>query len=635
MHDIIPRLKPDELRRSLGWIACWWIQNFCVVGSEPAYDLPYEFSPEYMEFTFYCYALDKYGRRRFNHVFLSRPKSSNKSGLAGLYSLFESLGPCRFLGWAKGGETYTFLGRTYTYRPGEPMGRPIRGPNILCLANAEEQTDNIYSVIKNNCEMGPLSALRGYGLDVGETRILLPEGGSIKPGTAGAASKDGGKQTFVPMDESHLTVLPAGKAMYHTVKRNLAKRMGDAEPWLFETTTMYRPGENSIAEETYRTAHDIQEGRLKHDQHLLFDHRYSDLPIEDIAKPDKLRKALYESYGSAAKSPDGRDYIFLPDHRMVPVDIHGRSEEGYTLMSPGVEPGPSRKGWVDVRGPIADILDPSSDVGDSVRYYLNSLTSVSDAWIAEPLIQNHLAGVNLFAGLPEGTDLDEAAVWREVISEDDAITLGFDGSLSDDATALVGCRVRDGLLFLIRLEQKPEGPEAAGWRVDVDAFDRAARSMLDDYNVVGFFADPPYWRDVIIGWERDYAHLDLVGNPMDPMMVNTNQRNQMMPAYVDVHTAFSKEWEPTSDDDEPVIGDIALLADPRFVAHWRNARRKNFRQTNPDGSPQYMVYKETKNGPLKIDACIAGVLAYMARMRYLSQRPHDMRLRTHVTRVEY
>lgn len=636
MHDIIPRLGKDDLRRSLGRIACWWIQSFCMVGSEPVYDMPYRFSPEYMEFIMYCYALDRYGRRRFNHVFLSRPKSCNKSGLAGLISVFESFGPCRFLGWAKGGETYTFLGQTYTYRPGEPMGRPIQGPNVLCLANAEDQTDNIYAVIKYNCENGPLGVLRGYGLDVGETRILLPEGGSIKPGTSGAASKDGGKQTFVPVDESHLMTLPALKNMYHTVKRNLAKRMGDAEPWLLETTTMYQPGENSIAETTYRTAHDVLEGRLKHDQHILFDHRYSDLPIEDLGKPDKLKQALYESYGSAAKSPDGRDYIILPDRRMVPVDQHGRSDEGYTLMSPGVEPGPSKRGWVDIRGPIADILDPASDVGASVRYFLNSLTSVSDAWLAESLIQSHRVGEALYAGLPSGVDLDDAAPWRQIVSDGDAITLGFDGSLSDDATALVGCRVRDGLLFLIKLEQKPDGPEAKDWRVDVDAFDMKARWMLDNYNVVGFFADVHDWRDVIIGWERDYAHLGLVGqrNNGDPIMFWTNTwRQDMMQSLHDMHIAFSKDWEPCDDEDNPVIGDVALLADPRLLAHFRNARRKTFRQTNADGSPTYLIYKEMKNSPLKIDACMAGVLAYTARTRYLESLRTDVRRRTHITRV--
>lgn len=635
MHDVIPALTRDERERSLGWLAWWWIETFCVVGSEPAYDTPVEEAPEYIRFYVDAYALDKHGRRRFNHVFLSRPKGSDKSGKAGRLGLFEALGPCRFAGWAKGGETYTFLGETYEYKPGEPMGRPIQGPNVACIATSEDQTGNVYDVIKYNCSNGPLSQLRGYGLDVGETRILLPEGGSIRPFATSPSAADGGKQTFVTADETHLYTLPRLKATYSTLKRNLAKRMGDAEPWVFETTTMYRPGEDSIAEKTYKQAQDIREGRIK-DAGLLFDHRYSSLGIEDLGNVGKLRHGLLEAYGSAAKSEDGRDYIILPDSRIVPVNEEGVSEEGYSLSSPGVEPGPSANGWFDVRGPIADILDPASDVGNSVRYYLNSLTSVSDAWLAESLINQHTVGTALFAGVPEGTNLNDAELWREVISEDDAITLGFDGSLSDDATALVGCRVRDGLTFLIRLEQKPEGPEGADWRVDVDAFDRAARRMLDDYNVVGFFADVQYWRDVIIGWEKDYAHLNLVGarNNGDPIMVYTNTwRQEMMNAYVDVHTAFSKDWEPTDDEDEPIIGDIALLADPRLLAHYRNARRKDYRQANPDGSPRYVIYKEMPNSPLKIDACMAGVLAYMARLKYLSSEPVDQRRRFGVTRV--
>ena len=174
MHDVIPNLTAEDRERSLGWLALWWIQSFCVVGSEPAYDMPVYESPEYARFYVDCYALDKYGQRRFNHVFLSRPKGCDKSGKGGRLGLFEALGPCRFAGWAKGGETYTFLGQTYEYLPGEPMGRPVQGPNVVCIATAEEQTDNVYQVMKYNCENGPLSQLRGYGLDVGETRILLP-----------------------------------------------------------------------------------------------------------------------------------------------------------------------------------------------------------------------------------------------------------------------------------------------------------------------------------------------------------------------------------------------------------------------------------------------------------------------------
>nr|WP_240947473.1 hypothetical protein [Bifidobacterium sp. DSM 109957] len=625
-------------------MAWWWIETFTIVGSEPVFDKPVREAPEYIRFYVDCYALGKDGHRRFNHVFLSRPKGCDKSGKAARLALFEALGPCRFAGWAKGGETYTFLGQTYTYAKGEPMGRPISGPNIVCLATAEDQSGNVYDVIKYNCEHGPLAQLRGYGLDVGNTRILLPEGGSIKPGNSNSSSSDGGKQTFVVCDESHLWNVPRLKNSYYTYKRNLAKRYGDADPWVLETTTMYRPGEGSIAELTYRTAQDILAGRTKRDQHLLFDHRYSALGVEDLHDVDKLKHGLYEAYGSAAKPPERwpgvrkpltYDWIFEPDGTMAPVDTHGLSEHGYKLSDPGVQPGPSKDGWVDIRGQIADILDPASDVGNSVRYYLNSLTSVSDAWLADSLIRKHTSYEYLFTE-NAGEDLNQLALWRHVIDEDDAITLGFDGSLSDDATALVGCRIRDGLLFLIRLEQKPDGPEAADWRVNVDAFDRAARFMLDNYNVKAFFADVAYWRDVIIGWENDYANLDLV--PMhtngEPIKFHTNTwRADMMQSLMDMHTAFSKEWEPSDDDDEPVVGDVELMADPRLLAHFRNARRKDFKQSNPDGSPKYLIYKETPNSPLKIDACMAGLLAYTARTRVLESRPKHRPRRTHISRV--
>lgn len=46
MHDVIPNLTAEDRERSLGWLALWWIQSFCVVGSEPAYDMPVYESPE-------------------------------------------------------------------------------------------------------------------------------------------------------------------------------------------------------------------------------------------------------------------------------------------------------------------------------------------------------------------------------------------------------------------------------------------------------------------------------------------------------------------------------------------------------------------------------------------------------------
>ena len=138
MHDIIPTLTREDKLRSIGWFAIWWIENFCVIGSQPVVDVPFRFTPEYAEFMVNAYALRKDGRRLFNKVFLSRPKGCNKSGLAGVIALFEAFAPCRFDHWARGDETYVFLGRTYHYRKGEPVGRVIQGPDILCIVTGKQ-----------------------------------------------------------------------------------------------------------------------------------------------------------------------------------------------------------------------------------------------------------------------------------------------------------------------------------------------------------------------------------------------------------------------------------------------------------------------------------------------------------------
>ncbi|KFI57527.1 phage protein [Bifidobacterium cuniculi] len=599
----------------MGWFAVWWIESFCVIGSPPVETEPMVFTPEYAEFLVNCYALDRHGRRLFDRVFLSRPKGSNKSGLAGLIALFESLAPCRFDHWAEAGESYMFLGRTYRYQAGEPVGRLIQGSRVALAANSEDQTGNVYDVIYVNCTDGPLAQLRGVGMDVGQTRIILPEecgGGEIRPATSGAASRDGGLQTWIELDESHLFQGRA-KGMARTLIRNGSKRKRDAEPWVLETTTMYQPGLNSLAEDTYRTAWSIAEGKTKHDQRTLFDHRYAVLSVDDIADEKKLTHALMESHGSVALSKDGKDHLILPDGRITTVvPGTGRDEYGNSLATPGVEPGPSKYGWVDLDGPKNLILNAGTDPAEAIRYYLNSLTSAADAWVPESDIQTHLFGRELYDQAADARAVMD--VWKQVIKPDEEITLGFDGSVSDDSTALVGCRVRDGLLFLVKLLAKPDGAENAHWTVDRDAFDGAVRYMMEHYNVVGMFADTAFWEPYIAAWEQDYEgqlRVSPRGNRGKIRFPMNGFQRDVYDTLVTMETNFKYEWKPVARHAEPIRQQIALLADPRLVDHFRNARRREKRFG-------YLVFKETPNSPNKIDAMMAGLLAYAARNKYLA-----------------
>lgn len=494
------------------------------------------------------------------------------------------------------------------------MGRPIQSPLVTCLATAEEQTGEIYDTVYYNCTEGPLSLLAGRGMDAGTTRIKLPQGGKIVYSGSSARSSDGGLQTFICFDETHQYNNKRLRDTYDIMTQNLTKRGVEADPWFLETTTMYCPGENSVAEQTYKTACDLESGKLTDWEDLLFDHRYSNIRRDDFSNSEKLEHAIYEAYGSAMKSPDDRDYIFLPDGRMVPVGKDGRSSEGWSLRDKGVEPGPSKYGWNDLRRVKKRILDPAYDPDNATRFYFNNLSSARDSWLSEDMIQAHVCCRDMVEhaiSMRDVIELDEA--WQKVVSRDDEITLGFDGSVSDDSTALVGCRVRDGMLFLIKLESKPDGPQGRKWRVDRDSFDGKVRWMMGNYNVVGMFADTDEWEPYIAQWELDFGGRLSVcprSNGSHIRFPMNGYKRDVMSELKTMYAAFNEPMRDVPEGAEPDVTNVRLFADPRLIDHFRNARRRD----RPEG---YLVFKETPNSPHKIDAMMAGLLAYRARDIYL------------------
>lgn len=529
------RAPNHDRNRSLGWLAVWWMETFTVRGPGDAQGMPVRYVDEFVGFIVDCYALDERGRRLYSSVFFSRPKGCDKSGLGANFCLFEALGPCRFAGWAEGGETYTFLGQTYTYSAGEPMGQPVTAPFVRVMATEEDQTGNVYGAIHFNLtdDDAPLSQLKAYGLDPGLTRVMLPEGGEIRPSTSGSASKDGGLESFVCFDESHLYNTPVLRQMYRTVSQNLPKRGRSAEPWAYEPTTMYAPGEESVAEETYRYADMIQAGKARRAR-LLFDHRWADLEVEQLGDEESLRKAIEEAYGDALE-------------------------------------------WNSVEDVIDKIFDPRIPPQNAIRYYLNGLSAKRNAWV-QPAQWN-------------------ACRADEDLQDGDVITLGFDGSESHDATALVACRVSDRLLVPLLIDEEPDGPEAKNWIVDREAFDAKVAEAFERFRVVGFFADPPFWQDYLDKWFREFGDQLLVASTQKhPIYFWTKNDVPMSQALERLHTAI-------------VTGQVKWSTRSRFARalsrHVENAQNWVRRGGN-------VIGKEAKASPLKIDAAMAATLAYEA-----------------------
>jgi peptidyl-tRNA hydrolase len=226
-------------------------------------------------------------------------------------------------------------------------------------------------------------------------------------------------------------------------------------------------------------------------------------------------------------------------------------------------------GHVDLDAIEAEAYDLiERDISQAERFFGNRIVASSDAWI-------------------------DPKVWAERASEEtpiqpgDTITIGFDGSLRDDSTALVGCRVSDGLLFLIGIWECPLDPDAAAeWEVPVGEVDAAVARAFETYNVERMYCDPAYWQDVVGRWASQFGEKRVIE-------WWTNRERQMVSALERFHTAVVTS-QLIHDN-----GDI-------LARHIGNAKKKDTRSG-------IVIRKDRPKSANKIDAAVCAVLAYEAR----------------------
>jgi hypothetical protein len=297
-----------------------------------------------------------------------------------------------------------------------------------------------------------------------------------------------------------------------------------------------------------------------------------------------------------------RDSGLLWDHREAPPDTDMTDPPSLRAGLAFVygDSAEANGGWVDTENRIpAEIWDPDTHPQDARLYYLNQITHASDSWLSQPE----------WAG---------CAAVESIVADREAITLGFDGSRSrtrgvTDATALVGCRVSDGHLFELGVWEQPSGPVGEGWQVPTVEVEAAVHEAFRRYSVVGFYADPNKWESYVAGWEAKYHRQLKVkashGHPIEWWF----QPRKIVRALEQFHSAV-------------VDGELTHDGSSAMTRHVLNARRRSTRSG-------IQIAKEHPESPNKIDAAIAAVLAWQARLEAVAKGLDRTRTRSVPRRV--
>ncbi|TCO47310.1 terminase [Actinocrispum wychmicini] len=333
---------------------------------------------------------------------------------------------------------------------------------------------------------------------------------------------------------------------------------------------------------------------------------YATLDETHLWLPSNGGRKLARTLRRNVAKMSGRSYettnSYTPGERSVAEDTHKAADQGAAgLFYDAVEAPEVREDapdtelraalavaygdahWVDLDRLVAEIRDPDTEWEEALRFFFNRPTD------------DRLKAV-------------EAARWTALARPDIQVPhgarvgLGFDGSISDDATALRGCVLLHGKphTFVIRVWTRP--PNAPrGWRIPRTEVHETVAWAFDHYQVGLMLCDPAKWHTEIEGWAQAYGEDRVVFFDTNSLIRMSRACDRWLTAVAE--GAYSHDGDPVTTDH--------VLAMHRKKVHVRDA--------DDDGRTKYVFVK----GPdrRKIDAGISDVLALQAAVTMPDQPP--------------
>lgn len=264
--------------------------------------------------------------------------------------------------------------------------------------------------------------------------------------------------------------------------------------------------------------------------------------------------------------------------------------------------------WLDTDRIINTLLDPRNPPSRSRRYWYNQIVAAEDAW-ASPL----------------DWDLCKANDGVPPLAPRDEIVMFFDGSKTDDATALVGVRLTDGLVVTLGMWQRPPGARGDGWTAPRALIDETVTRMFDAYRVAAFWADPShvlddetgerYWDALLDDWHRRY------GGQLE-LWADGGEKKGHAVMWDMTSPARSAQFAADAERCATEISEHVLIhdGDARLRTHVRNARRYPTKWG-------ISLWKGHRESARKVDLAVCMVGARMLR-RLVLNNPNRRRRRT-------
>ncbi len=426
-----------------------------------------------------------------------------------------------------------------------PVGKPKPSAWIQIAAVSQDQTRNTFTLFP---AMASKKMRDEFGMEIHKTIIYTKAGGMIEAVTSSPLALEGKRPTFVIKNETQWWVeANSGIDMANVIQGNVTKA-AFATCRSLSICNAHRPGEESDAERDWDAYQAVQSGQA----------------VDN--------KFLYDALEAPADTPVGEIGDLVEDEEAYQAAID-KLRQGLIIARGDAE-------WLDVETILESILDVKNDVTESRRKFLNQINAAEDAWIS-----------------PREWDkcMDPGLT---PLTKGDRITLGFDGSKSNDWTALVACRVEDAAIFPIKVWN----PAKYGDEVPREDVNNTVDWVFNTYDVVAFRSDVREFEAYVDVWGTKYGKkLKQKATAKHPIAydMRSNIKN------------FTLDCERFQD----AVLEYSLVHNGSQVlrTHIMNAVRR----PNNYG---ISISKATKDSSRKIDAAVCAVLAFGARQEFVMSK---------------
>lgn len=409
---------------------------------------------------------------------------------------------------------------------GMAPGRSVVSPFIPLLAPTKEQLNDLaYGAVMVIAAESDPDVMV---FDVNKERVMVvgESESKIVPVAAAGSRLDGLKPTFQGIDEPHRLFEDRHRDAYRTMLQNLPKRKID-DPWQLTCTTAGDPSEPSIARDHYRLGVSMEEGLIEEPNTFFYHRGTSDENAKFDTMAERMR-ALREASGEEAAQ------------------------------------------FRDLRAVAAMWDNEGNDKAYLERVWCNR-------WVQSSA---NAFDVDAFRALG-----DE----RIGIEPGSTITLGFDGAVTDDSTALVATEVASGAQVAVGLWEKPANSES--WSVPVSDVNAVVDFCFENYDVFFLYYDPPFWQEAGAIWDEKYP-----GKVIEWPTRNLNRIYYAVRAYQEAIAS----------------GELAHDGDPNFIRHIANAGRNEVNSVDEEGRKKFRLAKLAPHR--KYDAAMAAVISWQARL---------------------